>query len=91
VVVVGNGAPALDALAKRRDPDEPWTEDHADLAASLQQRLEQVLLELAGWLHEQTGDRALTMAGGVALNCVANTVLAEQSPFGDVWGPTSRR
>jgi len=59
--------------------------DHADLAASVQTRLEQVLLELATWVHAQTGDSALTMAGGVALNCVANSRLAAQGPFERVW------
>ncbi|MGI8537149.1 MAG: carbamoyltransferase family protein [Mycobacteriales bacterium] len=59
--------------------------DSADLAATVQSRLQEVLLELAGWLHAQTGDVALTMAGGVALNCVANSVLAEQGPFEQVW------
>ena len=48
-------------------------------------RLEEVLLDLARWLHEQTGDRVLTMAGGVALNCVANTRLAAEGPFDEVW------
>ncbi len=37
---------------------EEWTQDHADLAASVQARLEEVLLELAGWLHERTGGDA---------------------------------
>ncbi len=58
---------------------------HADLASSVQRRLEEVLLELAAFLHQRTGERALTMAGGVALNCVANQRLLEQSPFEDVW------
>ena len=58
---------------------------HADLAASVQQRLEEVLLDLARWLHEQTGDRVLTLAGGVALNCVANTRILAESPFEQVW------
>lgn len=62
-----------------------WTADHADLAATVQTRLEEVLLDLAAWLHEQTGDRVLTMAGGVALNCVANSRLYEQGPFDDIW------
>jgi carbamoyltransferase len=44
-----------------------------------------VLLELAWWLHGRTGDRELTMAGGVALNCVANSRLAEQGPFERIW------
>ncbi len=59
--------------------------DHADLAATVQRRLEEVLLELVGWLHGQTGDTALTMAGGVALNCVANSKIAAQGPFERVW------
>jgi carbamoyltransferase len=62
-----------------------WTPRHADLAASVQLRLQQVLLELAGWLHDRTGDRVLTMAGGVALNCVANSYLAEHGPFDEIW------
>ena len=75
----------LDTLAKRRREDERWTEEHADLAASVQTRLQEVLLELATWLHARTGERALTMAGGVALNCVANSCLAEQGPFERIW------
>jgi carbamoyltransferase len=58
---------------------------HADLASTVQVRLEEVLLELAAWLHERTGERALTMAGGVALNCVANSAVFERGPFDDVW------
>jgi carbamoyltransferase len=75
----------LNALVKKRDPDAEWTADHADLAASLQLRLEQVLLDLVAWLHAQTGDRALALAGGVALNCVANSKLAVQGPFAELW------
>jgi len=74
-----------DALVKRRDPAEPWTSDHADLAASLQARLEEVLVDLARWLRERTGGDRLTLAGGVALNCVANTRLFERSGYTDVW------
>jgi carbamoyltransferase len=59
--------------------------EHADLAASMQTRLEEVLLDLARWLHQRTGEHNLTMAGGVALNCVANARLAEQGPFERVW------
>jgi carbamoyltransferase len=62
-----------------------WTERHADLAASVQARLQEMLLALARWLHERTGDRVLTMAGGVALNCVANSWLAERGPFSRIW------
>ena len=62
-----------------------WQSEHADLAASVQRRLEEVILDLARWLHEQTGDKVLTMAGGVALNCVANTRLLAEGPFEQVW------
>lgn len=58
---------------------------HAALASSVQHRLEEVIIELARWLHARTGDEALTMAGGVALNCVANSRLAAEGPFKEVW------
>jgi carbamoyltransferase len=73
------------SLAKRRQPGTDWTADHADLAASVQRRLEEVLLDLVRWLHAQTGDRELTLAGGVALNCVANSRIAVEGPFERVW------
>ena len=67
------------------EPGGRWQRAHADLAASLQRRLEEVLVELAAWLHERTGERRLALAGGVALNCVANSRLWRESPFGEVW------
>ncbi len=73
------------AFAPRRDKDGSFESAHADLAASLQLRLEEVLLELARWLHGRTGDRYLAMAGGVALNCVANARLAREGPFEQIW------
>jgi carbamoyltransferase len=78
---------AWSALCKPREPDtEEWTADHADLAASLQRRLEEVVLDLARWLHATAGGPpALALAGGVALNCVANAWLARHGPFEDVW------
>jgi len=72
-------------LAPARSAEQPWTAEHADLAASLQAVLEEVLLALGQWLHEQTGSRKLAMAGGVALNCVANTRMFADGPFTDVW------
>ena len=72
-------------LVKRRSKGEDWTQDHADLAASVQECLEEVLLDLTRWLHGRTGDRVLTMAGGVALNCVANSRIAVEGPFERVW------
>ncbi|MBA3350633.1 MAG: carbamoyltransferase, partial [Actinobacteria bacterium] len=74
-----------DTLVKRVREESDRGPEHADLAASVQIRLQEVLTDLAMWLHAQTGERHLTMAGGVALNCVANSVLAERSPFADIW------
>ncbi|MGW2676047.1 carbamoyltransferase family protein [Streptomyces sp. NPDC001436] len=68
-----------------RAPDEPWTQAHADTAASAQAVLEETLLDLARWLHGRTGDQVLTLAGGVALNCVANARLSREGPFSRVW------
>src|SRR5205823_7317921 len=64
---------------------DDWTDAHAALACSVQRRLEEVLLELARWLHERTGEAHLAMAGGVALNCVANSRLWREGPFEQVW------
>jgi carbamoyltransferase len=72
-------------LAKRRQPAEDLSAEHADLAASLQLCLQQVLAELASWLYQQTGSRRLALAGGVALNCVANTELFATSDFSEIW------
>jgi carbamoyltransferase len=83
----GFSAPPIDfsAYAPKRSDGEPFVEAHADLAASVQARLEEILLELAFRLHARTGDRFLAMAGGVALNCVANARIAAEGPFERVW------
>jgi carbamoyltransferase len=74
------------ALTKRRQAGADMTEDHADLACSVQIRLEEVLLELARWTFDAAGGPAtLAMAGGVALNCVANARIAAEGPFARVW------
>jgi carbamoyltransferase len=73
------------AFAAPGGGDGTVTADHADLASSVQHRLEEVLDELATWLHATTGERALVLAGGVALNCVANSYLFERGPFDDIW------
>jgi carbamoyltransferase len=75
-----------DTLAKARAAGDEITAEQADLAASVQARLEEVLLELASWLYETAGGPSrLAMAGGVALNCVANARIAAESPFARVW------
>jgi carbamoyltransferase len=72
-------------LLPRRERDVPWAQDHADLASSAQRAVEDVTLELAHWLHDQTGSESLVLAGGVALNCVTNTRLFDESPYRQVW------
>jgi carbamoyltransferase len=73
------------ALVPARPAGDAWNAAHADLAAAVQVRLEEVILDLARWLHDRTGERAITLAGGVALNCVANGRLAAEGPFEQVW------
>jgi carbamoyltransferase len=56
-----------------------------DLAASVQKICEAVVLRSAQYAHKLTGMRCLTMAGGVALNCVANGRLLREGPFDEIW------
>jgi carbamoyltransferase len=58
---------------------------HFDIAHSLQRVLEETVLQLADWLHRQTGLSKLSMAGGVALNCVMNSKVRDAGPFDEVW------
>jgi carbamoyltransferase len=83
----GFRTPAIDweELAPRLRPGEQPRDEHADLAASVQTRLEEVLLDLASWLHARTGETDLALAGGVALNCVANARLHAESAFERIW------
>jgi carbamoyltransferase len=68
-----------------KDTRDDWGGARADLAASVQCLVEEVLLDLTRWLHEQTGRPRLTLAGGIALNCVANTRLFAEGPFDEIW------
>jgi len=58
---------------------------HFDIAASLQAVLERTVVALARWLGEASGESNLAMAGGVALNCVMNSVLRDAGLFEQVW------
>jgi carbamoyltransferase len=68
-----------------RSPESPLTEREFDLAASIQQVTEEIVLRMARHLHRETGQRNLCMAGGVALNCVANGRLLREGPFEKLW------
>ncbi len=80
-------APKFDRLfgAPRRQTDEPTTQFYMDVAASIQSVTEEVVLRMARHAHEITGQSKLVMAGGVALNCVANGRLLREGPFDDIW------
>lgn len=68
-----------------RPPDAPITTFHHDIACSLQQVLEEMLLEKATYLATQVDSPNLCLAGGVALNCVANARLVKETPFQQVF------
>ena len=68
-----------------RRPDGPLTEREMDLAASIQQVTEEVMLRAARHVHAQTQMSDLCLAGGVALNCVANGRILREGPFERLW------
>jgi carbamoyltransferase len=68
-----------------RPPESPITQREMDLAKSIQDVTEEIVLKLARHAREITGKRNLCMAGGVALNCVANGVLLRAGIFDDIW------
>lgn len=72
-------------LGLPRRPDEPLDQRHADIAASLQKRITEVLTHMARWLQRHTGQRNLCLSGGVALNCSANRTILEESGFKKVF------
>jgi len=69
----------------RRAPDAELTQAHMNLALAIQQVTEEIVLRLARTARETTGCRHLVMAGGVALNCVANGKLVDAGVFDDIW------
>lgn len=69
----------------RRAPETPLTQREMDLARSIQEVTEEVIMSMAQYVHGQTGERRLCLAGGVALNCVANGRLLHEGPFEDLW------
>lgn len=68
-----------------RQPEALITEKEMDLAASIQVICEEAMIRAARHLHAMTGKRHLVMAGGVALNCVANGRLLREGPFEHLW------
>ena len=68
-----------------RSPESKLTEREMDLAASIQQVTEEIMLRMARFVHQQTGMKKLCLAGGVALNCVGNGRILRDGPFEDLW------
>ncbi len=68
-----------------RQAEAPLTQRELDLARSIQEVTEEVMLRMARTAHELTGLQKLCMAGGVALNCVGNGRIHREGPFEDLW------
>ncbi len=68
-----------------RQPEAEITQREMDLAASVQKVTEDIVLKLARSIRRQTGEKNLCLAGGVALNCVANGLLARANLFDNIW------
>jgi carbamoyltransferase len=70
---------------KARKPEELLTQHHMDLAASIQAVTEEIVLRLGRSVKKETGARNICLAGGVALNCVANGKLLRENVFDNIW------
>ncbi len=68
-----------------RSPESPITQLDMDVAASIQKVTEEIMLQCARHVHQQTGLKNLCLAGGVALNCVGNGRILREGPFEEVW------
>ncbi len=68
-----------------REPEGPLTQRECDLARSIQEVVEEIVLRMARHAHELTGERRAVLAGGVALNGVANGRLVREGPFDEIW------
>jgi carbamoyltransferase len=68
-----------------RRPETPLTDREMNLAASIQQVTEEIILRSARHLHRKTGMKNLCLAGGVALNCVGNGRILREGPFENIW------
>jgi carbamoyltransferase len=79
--------PKLDGLlgGPPRRPESPLTQREMDLARSIQEVTEEVMLRAARHLFERTGVTDLCLAGGVALNCVGNGRILAEGPFRRLW------
>jgi carbamoyltransferase len=68
-----------------RKPESKITQREMDIARSVQDVTEEIMLRMARHVHKETGEKYLCLAGGVALNCVGNGRLLRETPFEDLW------
>ena len=68
-----------------RTPESDLTQREMDLARSLQEVTEEIMLRMSRHVHRETGERNLVLAGGVALNCVGNGRILREGPFEKIW------
>jgi carbamoyltransferase len=68
-----------------REPESEMRPFHMDVARSIQDVIEEIVLRLGRTVFQETGERYLCLGGGVALNCVANGRLLREGPFEDIW------
>lgn len=69
----------------RRKPESILEQRHMDLAKSVQEVTEEVMFRMSRYIHKETGCKNLCLAGGVALNCVANGKILTEGPFEEIW------
>lgn len=81
------GGEFVERFGPARGPDEPLEQRHKDVAAGAQRAFEEVVLDMARVLQEQTGARQLAIAGGCGLNCVANGKLLGAGIFDEIYVP----
>lgn len=80
-----NGAFAKLFGGAPRKPESRLTQRHMDLARSVQEVTEEVMLRMSRHVYKETGCKNLCLAGGVALNCVGNGRILREGPYDDIW------
>ncbi len=70
---------------KPRKPESKLTQKDMDIACSIQEVTEEIMLRMAKYAHKETGLKNLCLSGGVALNCVGNGKILREGPFKNIW------
>jgi len=70
---------------KRREPESEMEDFHWNIAASLQEVTNEIIVKMANSVYQETGVKNICLAGGVALNCVANSKILENTPFENIF------